>query len=110
MQIAAIKYVSMSELQLVNPKINKDWILNNLNEFQKIMHSIGVDTSQEIEVQEDIQHRNIFEDIVTCDRFVCYERTDKEWVESKYASPEAKDKAKGGRILLDLYRMKGQVI
>ena len=36
-----------------------------------------------------------------------YERTDKEWIESGYASREAKDKASNNRLLNDLYRMKG---
>lgn len=110
MQIAAIKYISLSELKLVNPKINKQWIENNLQAFQKMLFDLGVDTTQPIDVQENIQHRNIFENIVACDRFVCMERYDEEWVKSGYASQSAKDKSLGSKIMLDVYRLKGEVI
>jgi len=46
---------------------------------------------------------------VTCDRFVGNERTDKEWIESGYASREAKDKSSGSKLLTDIYRQKGMV-
>ena len=109
MQIAALVYISMSELAKVMPDITYDWVDNNTREFLDILHGLGMNVNQPIELQENINHRNRFEEIVTCHRWVGNERTDKEWVNSGYASQEAIDKSKNNKLLTDLYRLRGKV-
>jgi hypothetical protein len=109
MNIAALCIVSVSELAKVKPEITYDWIDNNREEFLDILHSIGMNVKQPIEKQENVMHRNRFNEITTCDRYVGNERTDKEWINSGYASQEAKDKATGSKMLADLYRLRGAV-
>ena len=58
------------------------------------------------EIQPNIQHRNRFNEVVICDRFVGNERIDPNWINSGYASKEAKDKASSNKILDDIYRSK----
>lgn len=109
MQIAALIYVSMSELAKVKPDITYDWVDNNKEEFRTILHDLGMNVNQPIDLQGNIQHRNRFNEITTCTRWVGNERTDKEWVESGYASQAAIDKASGNKLLADLYRLRGAV-
>ena len=70
---------------------------------------ITINLHKGIERQENLQHRNRFNEVVICDRYVGNERTDKEWLNSGYASQEAKDKATGSKMLADLYRLRGAV-
>jgi hypothetical protein len=109
MRIAALCFVSISEIAKVQPSITYDWIDENPEQFKQMLHELGMDTRQNIEKQENIQHRNRFEEIVTCDRYVGNERTDKEWLNSGYATQAAKDKATGSKLLTDLYRLRGCV-
>jgi len=109
MRIAALCFVSISEIAKVRPTITYDWIDNNPEQFKQMLHELGMETRQNIEKQENIQHRNRFEEIVTCDRYVGNERTDKEWLNSGYATQAAKDKATGSKLLTDLYRLRGAV-
>ena len=109
MNIAALCIVSISELAKVKPEITYDWIDNNQIEFLDMLKSIGMNIHQGIERQENLQHRNRFNEVVICDRYVGNERCDKEWLNSGYASQEAKDKATGSRLLTDLYRLRGGV-
>lgn len=109
MQIAANVYISLSEIAKVMPEITYDWIDKNNDKFEKILHGLGLDTTQPMYEQQDIPHRNRFNEVVVCTRWVGYERTDREWLTSGYASQEAKDKAKGSKLLIDLYRLRGAV-
>lgn len=109
LKIIALKYISLSEVQKVQPKYTSKCIENNKDEFLNVLHELGCDINEYVMVQHDIQHRNIFNEIVTCDRYVCDERTDKEWLASGYASIEAVDKAIGSKILTDSYRLRGMV-
>lgn len=109
MNIAALCIVSVSELAKVKPEITYDWIDENRNEFMDMLYEVGMNTSQPIEKQENLQHRNRFNEVVVSDRYVGNERTDKEWINSGYASQEAKDKATGSKLLADLYRLRGAV-
>lgn len=109
MKIAALCIVSVSEIAKVMPNITYDWIDNNPEKFQDMLYQIGMDISRSIEKQENITHRNRFDEVVTCDRYVGDERIDKEWTTSGYASQAAKDKATGSKLLLDLYRLRGAV-
>ena len=106
LQIAAICYVSLSEIQTVAPWVNQDFIDNNKDIFEKMLYDLGMDLRLPYEVQ-DVTHRNKFGNVITCPRYVGNERTDVQWVTSGYASPEAVDKSKNNKILNDLYRLKG---
>ena len=110
MEIAAISYISMSELAMVKPDITYDWIVENNHAFLDMLNGLGMDTTMPIERQQDVMHKNKLGKTVTCDRWVGNELTTKEWVNSGYASQAAIDKSKNNKILLDLYRQKGEVI
>lgn len=107
MKIAALCIVSVSEIAKVMPNITYDWIDNNQEKFKQMLYELGADVNRYIEKQENVTHRNRFNEIVTCDRYVCDERTDKEWIESPYSSQEAKDKSLNNSMLTDLYRLRG---
>ena len=107
MNIAALCIVSVSELAKVKPEITYDWIEENRDEFLDILYSIGMNTKQPIERQENLHHRNRFNELVVCDRYVGNERIDPDWVKSGYASQEAKDKSLNNKMLTDLYRLRG---
>lgn len=109
LNIVALVYISLSEIQKIRPEVNPQWIKNHKKEFQLILHSLGMNTDIPYDHQEKVQHRNRFNEVVLCDRFVGNERTDQEWVQSGYASQEAIDKSKNNRLLIDLYRQKGMV-
>jgi len=109
LNITALVYISLSEIQKIRPEVNPQWAKNHKKEFQIILHELGMNTDVPYDHQEKVQHRNRFNEIVTCDRYVGNERTDKEWVESGYASVAAIDKSKNNRLLIDLYRQKGMV-
>lgn len=107
MNIAALCIVSVSELAKVKPEITYDWIDENRKEFLDMLYSIGMNVMQPIERQDNVTHRNRFNEVTTCDRYVGQERIDKEWVNSGYASQEARDKSLNNNMLNDLYRLKG---
>ena len=109
LNIIALRYISLSEINKFRPEVNRKWIKNNEEEFKSILHQLGMDISVPWDYQENIQHRNYFNEIVTCDRIVGNERTDSEWTHSGLASQEAIDKSRNSRLLVDIYRMKGMV-
>lgn len=109
MQIIALCIISMSEIAKVIPDITYKWIDENETKFYRMLHELGMDTRLNIERQEQIMHRNRLGEIRECDRWVGQERIDKQWLASGYATQEAIDKASGNRLILDIYRLKGQV-
>ena len=109
LEIIALSYISFSEIQKVDKKITPEWAEANIEKFHEVLYSLGMDTEIPYDWQHNIQHRNRFNEIVTCDRIVGNQRTDQEWVDSGYASREAIDKSKRSSLLTDLYRMKGLV-
>jgi hypothetical protein len=109
MNIIALVYVSMTELAAVYTDITYDWIDKNKTEFEGILYSLGMETGLPYEIQENIQHRNRFGKVVQCSRWVGNERTDKEWINSGYASREAVDKSKNCSLIKDMYRARGLV-
>ncbi len=108
MQIVALVYVSLSELQTIDKKYTDEYFENYPNELEKVLHGLGMDTKNNIEVQE-LTHRNRFNNIVTCKRWVGNELTTKEWINSGHASQAAIDKSKNSKMLTDLYRLRGAV-
>lgn len=109
LEIIALSYISFSELQKVDNTITPEWAENNIEEFNKILYSLGMDIEIPYDWQRNIPHRNRLNEVVRCDRIVGNERLDKDWINSGYASIEAKDKSRSNRLLVDLYRMKGLV-
>lgn len=102
-KIAAIVVVSESELK--EQGIN----INNIShkELISLLWHMGIDVLRPIEYH-NVQHRNRFNNIVKCKRFIGHERTDDPWLASGYCSNEVIDKCFGGSLLEGMYRLKGQ--
>jgi hypothetical protein len=105
--IVALCIISESEITKVLPDYHYSFEFDKPNEFKAMLHELGVDTNQPYERQDNVMHRNRFNEIVHCSRWVGNERTDEEWINSGYASREAIDKSSGSKILESLYREKG---
>lgn len=108
MQITALVYVSMSELAKVMPEITYDWIDENPTRFKLMLYNLGLNTEEPYECQENVQHRNRFNEVVTSSRWVGVERLDQSWLDTPYASTAAKDKKRGNKLLVELYAMRGE--
>ena len=109
LNIAAFEVISLSELQTVMPWLTKEWIDENPDTFNKMLFDCGMDVFNfPVDAQYNT-HRNRFNNLITTWRWVCNSRLDQEWIDSEYASTAAKDKAKGNRLLIDCYRMRGEV-
>ncbi len=104
--IIALVYISLSELQTIDRKYTEDWADSSEQELLGVLRGLGIDVSQSVERQV-VEHRNRFGNLITGSRWVGCERIDKEWIESGYASQEAKDKAVGSKLVFDLYRLRG---
>ena len=102
--ISAVCIVSESEIQHIDPGFRFSNIESDQERLKGILFSLGMDTSKNFIKQPNIQHRNRLNKVVTCDRYVGNERLDRVWIDSGYASREAKDKASGSRMLEDIYR------
>lgn len=109
LNICAIEYVSLSELETVMPWINKEWIDDNFETFKKMLWDLGVDSLNYPVEEQYNTHRNRFNNLITTYRWVGNSRLDREWIQSSYASAAAKDKATGNRLLVDCYRLRGEV-
>ncbi len=107
MSIIALCIVSASEIALVKPDFSYQWADENKKEFDEMLYQLGMDMQAPIERQETVQHKNRLGKVVITDRWVGYERTDREWINSGYASREAKDKSLNNALLNDLYKGKG---
>lgn len=103
--IVALCIISESEITKVIPNYSSDFE-NSETSFKVFLYSLGMDVSKPYKRQDGLQHRNRFNEIVVCSRWVGEERIDSEWINSGYASKEALDKASGSRILEDIYRSK----
>lgn len=111
--IAAYCIVSESEIAAIDPEYSYEWFNANNENYKKllgILHDLGADINEYIELQQPVQHRNRMQRIVYCGRFITSERTDDEWIKSGYASREAIDKASGSKLLEELYRSKGLTV
>ena len=92
----------------MKPEITEEWIKNNKDDFDKLLYGLGMDIRYPYDTQ-DLQHRNRFGNIISCQRFVGNERYDMEWVNSPYASCAAIDKSKNNSLLTDIYASRGEV-
>ena len=109
MTIIATVCVSLSEINMVHPEFTAANIKDEqtYEQLKQVLYSVGVDTRQEIHIQ-NVQHRNRFNQVVDCPRFLGEERTDAEWLATGLASQESKDKACGSKLVADMYRFKNQ--
>ena len=107
MPIAAVRIISESEIATVKDGFTLQWAIENPKEFNEMLYELGFDTNSMIELQEGLTHRNSFNAVITCARWVGSERTCPKWLRSGHASQEAKDKATGSKMLEDLYRRRG---
>lgn len=96
--------ISLSELQHVDSSITTRFAKENKKELYKILFDLGIDTSKPVIEQEGILHRNRFNKVQDCLRFVGYEREDTTWLKSGYASKAVRDKVSGNKLLEDMYR------
>ena len=82
-------YKILSESDLLTLK---DWYPELASEnpalFNRILWDLGVDVHKEIETQEGLQHRNLQGQMVTCRRYVGFERQDRAWMLGGQVSQE----------------------
>jgi len=108
LNICAIEYVSLSELETVMPWITLEWTEENPDILKNMLHDLGMDAwNYPVDVQ-DCTHRNRFGNVITTRRWVGNSRVDKEWLESGYASTAAKDRALGNKLLIESYLKRGE--
>lgn len=100
--MTAVVVVSESELAKVINNWNTSAATDDVAWFTSVLHGMGIDTSKPVERQDDLLHRNRLDQVVQCTRWVGVERLDKEWLESGYASREAKNEASGSKMVRDL--------
>lgn len=103
--IVALCIISESEIVKVLPNYSSDFENDDLK-FKSFLFSLGMDINKPYKRQDGLQHRNRFNEVVVCSRWVGEERIDPWWINSGYASKEAIDKASGSKILEDIYRSK----
>lgn len=104
--IAAYCIISESEIVKVLPEYNASMEYKQPEKFKQMLYDLGIDTKRAYERQDGLWHKNRFNEVVLCSRYVGHERIDDEWVASGYASQAAIDKASGSILLEDLYRSK----
>lgn len=109
-KILALVYVSSSEIAKVIPDWDEVKEMEDPEKFNLMLFELGIDPKFPIEHQLNFQHRNRFDEVVICSRWVGHERQDKEWINSGYASKEAVDKAKNSRMLDSSYRSRAFTI
>ena len=106
-RINATEIVSESEIFKLYPDYDARLEESDPDRLQNILFEFGLDIEKPIERQDGLQHRNRFNEVVVCSRWVGQSRLDEDWLKSGMASCEAKDKARSSRLLDDLYRQKG---
>jgi hypothetical protein len=101
--IVALCIISESEIIRVMPNYSAEFEFKD-EEFKDFLYSLGMDVDKPYQRQDALQHRNRFNEIVVCSRWVGNSRLDEKWINSGYASREAIDKASGSKLTEDLYR------
>lgn len=81
-QLVSYKNISMSDL------IRCPGFDGTDGKIKELLYKLGADTSKPIESLV-CEHRNLSNQIVTCEYFICLERLDKAWIQSGHASIEA---------------------
>lgn len=110
--IVASITVSMSELLRVQPYFTLKSTRNSKgeysSEFLELLYGLGADVQESIREDLSSTHRNRFNNVVTCPKWLCEERLDSLWINSGYASRAAMDKASGSLMVEAVYRMRGE--
>jgi hypothetical protein len=101
--IVALCIISESEIIRVMPNYSAEFEFKD-EEFKDFLYSLGMDVDKPYQRQDALQHRNRFNEIVVCSRWVGNSRLDEKWINSGHASREAIDKASGSKLTEDLYR------
>lgn len=101
--IVALCIISESEIVKVMPNYSSEFE-NRDEEFKDFLYSLGMNVDRPYQRQDGLQHRNRFNQIVVCSRWVGEERLDEAWIKSNYASRSAIDKASGSKLTEDIYR------
>lgn len=101
-----VKVISESELATVIKDWNYTYPEQNPTDFKQLLWDLGINVNKPFEKQEGLIHRNIFNKVVSCTRWVGLEREDEEWIESGYASREARVAASGSKLVADMDRFK----
>jgi hypothetical protein len=102
--MVATVVVSFSELFKALPDITQGWCeeVENKSKLEKILWGLGLDIYKPWERQSGLIHRNRLNEVILCDRWVGVERLDRAWIESGYASREARNEASGSKLVQDL--------
>lgn len=108
--MTAIVVVSTSEIQKVIPHFTSNFEITHPDEFKKILWNLGLNINSTYERQEGFEHRNRFNEVVNCTRWVGLERLDEEWTKSGYASREARNDSSGSKLLKDLDKFRYEKI
>lgn len=101
--IVALCIISESEIVKVIPNYSSEFEYRD-EEFKDFLYSLGMNVDRPYQRQDGLQHRNRFNEIVVCSRWVGEERLDNAWIKSGYASRPAIDKASGSKLTEDIYR------
>ena len=105
-------FVSLSDLLLVKPLMESqglEWCLKEVFGFDDTrLLEDDYDSDGELTAKGGLfyhsqlcQHRNRQGDIVTCDRYSGYERVDREWLKTRYASEDVKLYSRGDMSLVE---------
>ena len=105
-------FVSLSDLLLVKPLMESqglEWCLREVFGFDDTrLLEDDYDSDGELTAKGGLfyhsqlcQHRNRQGDIVTCDRYSGYERVDREWLKTRYASEDVKLYSRGDMSLVE---------
>lgn len=91
-----IRYISLYDL--LSFKESYDLIMSdNMTEFYDLLWELGFNTNDELEFQEVYCRSRIDHRIICLGRWVGFERTDEEWLNSKYCTME-------NRVLCAMHR------
>lgn len=101
--IVALCIISESEIIKVMPNYSSEFEDRD-EQFKNFLYSLGMNVDRPYQRQDALQHRNRFNEIVVCSRWVGEERLDEAWIKSGYASRPAIDKASGSKLTEDIYR------
>ena len=101
--IVALCIISESEIIRVMPNYSAEFESED-EKFKDFLYSLGMNVDRPYQRQDGLQHRNRFNQIVVCSRWVGEERLDEAWIKGGYASRSAIDKASGSKLTEDIYR------
>lgn len=103
--VIPVKIISESEIQKVIPDFDSEYAQTNPSEFIQMLSELGMNISKPVE-QQYLIHRNVFNEVVCCNRWVGLEKIDEQWLNSGYASRDAKLAASDSRLVADLNPLK----